>query len=191
MAAKKKKKHKKKSHKKKHFFSGVLSGRGIETTKHEIIASLGMRFAGGGVNYIVRRQGYDFPKVRIFFPLGVAIGAAQGWIPFGGEALKTIAVDQTVNALIDTTDFLKRIFDWRFMDKATAQQPASTPTAGLSARSLAETRRAIDNMSGLVDVGNPRVYAINGVQDIPFRRGMSRVDRMDRSGNSSAMTYTR
>jgi hypothetical protein len=117
--------------------SGSLS---IDSLKKTALASAVLRLVSGAGFYFLKKQGLDSGKTRMILPAVVAFAASKKWIPI--EGLAPLAISQTVNAVIDNFDFLKNIFDLKMLDSAS--KPA--PTAGLNARTFAETRNALSNM---------------------------------------------
>lgn len=164
----------------------------IEGWKNALIASGILRALSGLVFYMGRSQAAAaktpaemekiadlYKKLKIIVPAGVAIAAGRGMIPVQG--LFPIAVDQTFNATVENFDFLKKIFDFRFLDK----DPTPKPGFGaMTPRSLADTRARLE-MSGYF---NPRIQS--GMASTYRRNGLSLADPQNRTGMSGD-TYRR
>lgn len=151
------------------------SGFSVDSWKTALVASAILRALSGLVFYMGRNQAAQaktakeaeatadlYKKLKIIVPAGVAIAAGRGMIPVQG--LFPVAVDQTFNATVENFDFLKKIFDFRFLDKDPQPKPGLTYGA-LTPRSLAETRERLARSGSY----NPRVYETAGV----YRRGLS------------------
>lgn len=146
----KKKKHKK-PRKRSGLTVGIKSGKrkrpgrksgltkGMEGWRGALLASGIMRLTQGAVGYFARTQnkGEDLPKIKMIVPGAIALAASNGLIPVSG--MFPAAVQALVDAAVDNTDFLKNIFDFKFMDK-----PRSAPAAvhGLRVNQLAAPMRS-------------------------------------------------
>lgn len=114
MSGTKKKKAKKRS--------GTSFGQKQKSWKRALIASSIMRLASGGVAYIAQSQnmGQELPKIKIAVPLAVATLSYYDVIP--SPDMFPAGVQGFVDAAVDNTQFLKDLFDFKFM----AKKPAAT-----------------------------------------------------------------
>lgn len=133
--------------------ASARKGFTMDTAGKLALTSMGLRLVQGTAFYVARRQGITTPKVRIFVPAAVWFASAQGYLPYM-DGMTAMAADQTVNAVIDTTQTLRDIFDLRFLDKGVQK------TAGIESmtpRSFLETSRQINEpMSGYERAGYDR-----------------------------------
>ena len=111
MAGKKKKPKKK---------SGTGFGQKQKSWKRALLASGIMRLASGGVAYIAQSQnmGQELPKIKIAVPFTVAVLAYNDIIP--SPDMFPAGVQGFVDAAVDNTQFLKDIFDFKFLQKKPA-----------------------------------------------------------------------
>lgn len=80
-----------------------------------------IRAASGFAGYIAKsnNMGNELPKVKILVPAAITAGAYMGVLP---APYLPAAIQATTDALVDNTEFLKDIFDFRFMDKLASKK---------------------------------------------------------------------
>lgn len=132
-AKRKKTHHKKRTHKKSGLFASKAGRRktrrksggnlGLEGWKGALLASGLMRAVQGAVGYFAATQnmGQELPKVKMIVPAAIAFLAKNGVIPVPG--MFPAAVASLVDSVVDNTQVLKDVFDFKFMSakpKATA-----------------------------------------------------------------------
>lgn len=183
--AKRKSKKRRKATKRRGLTVGIKQGRSrkarrksgfnrsLDTLKSALIASVGMRAGSGFVYGLMRKNNYDFPMSRVILPSVVAVAAGQGYIPVDG--IFPVAVDQAFNGLVDTTDWLRNLMDWRFLDPKKPAANAPGQVAGASARQLVDTRNRINALNGTdyrrgLTVDASSMLAQAGFDDEGYRR---------------------
>lgn len=173
--AKRRKAKQHKARKRSGFGKSVSSGGySLDTLPRIIVSALILRFGSGVIYWWFRGQfqkpGADpkktmdnFNKAKIIFPLVVAIASAKKWIP-QMPGLTPMAIAMAIFSIIENFDSLRDLFDLKAMDKKPVGPTPAVATAGVSARTWAETRQALENMhtrSGLMLSDGRRAY--NGI----------------------------
>lgn len=146
--AKAKKKHKKRTAKKR---GGLIVGKksghrrkakkrsgignAFDTFKGAFLAAAAMRAGSGFVGYIARtnNMGQDLPKMKIAFPAAV-LGLSWGGV-IQSRDIFVASTQATVDAIVDNTQIVKDVFDFKWLDKKPA---GPKPDKGLTIRQLAQ-----------------------------------------------------
>jgi len=133
--------------------SGFL-GNPNESLKSAFMAAGALRAASGAAGYVAKmnNKGEELPKVKIIVPALITGAAYAGALP--KEYLFAGATATTFEA-VDNTEFLKDIFDFKFLDGA------MKPKQGLTVREIPQ-----------------RLY------EIPMRAGMSSDMQYRQGGNT-------
>lgn len=146
----------------------------LDSWKKAGLASLVMRAGEGLVFYAARsaikakplsEQEKTLKTLSVAFPAAVAFFAKK--IPV--EGLFPIAVDRTVNGVINMSDKLTEVFDMRFLDKKDAQPKAVVAQSGV--RRLQQTRAQIPYFNGRVSLDRSAAQNRSGAVSVEgYRR---------------------
>lgn len=137
----------------------TVGGGGLETWKRAATASVLLRLMRSGAKWAIAKSGINFPALSLAVPAGVAFAASKKMIDIPG--LFPMAVDHTVNAIIDYFPPLKKAMDLEFGD-AKPVKGYSQAMGAITPRSYRETMRAIEAKNGLSITDRPMSY--NGLQ---------------------------
>jgi len=137
----------------------TVGGGGLETWKRAATASVLLRLMQGGAKWGIAKAGINFPALHIAVPAAVAFASARKMIDIPG--LFPMAVDQTVNAVINHFPALKKAFDFEFGDTKPTRG-YSQAMGAITPRSYRDTMRAIEAKNGMVFTDKPMTY--NGLQ---------------------------
>lgn len=124
----------------------TVGGGGLETWKRAATASVLLRLMQGGAKWGIAKAGINFPALHIAVPAAVAFASARKMIDIPG--LFPMAVDQTVNAVINHFPALKKAFDFEFGDTKPVKG-YSQAMGAITPRSYRDTMRAIEAKNGL------------------------------------------
>lgn len=212
--ARKKRHSKKRTHKRRHtakrgrararsgFGRSVSSGGySLNTLPRILLSAAILRFGSGVVYWWFRSQfqkaGADpkkvadnFNKAKIIFPTLIAVASAKKWIP-DLPGLTPMAVAMAFYSVVENFDSLRDLFDLKMMDEKPASGKTMTalPTAGMSARTWAQTRQQLQTMhlptNGFEIDPVGEMYSRNG-----YRFGGYEMSGYNRSGISSG-NYSR
>lgn len=121
--------------------SGFL-GNPNESLKSAFLAAGALRAATGAASYVAKmnNKGEELPKVKMIIPALVTGAAYAGALP--KEYLFAGATATTFEA-VDNTQFLKDIFDFKFLDGA------MKPKQGLTVREIPQRLYQIPARSGM------------------------------------------
>lgn len=137
----------------------TVGGGGLETWKRAATASVLLRLMRSGAKWAIAKSGINFPALSLAVPAGVAFAASKKVIDIQG--LFPMAVDHTVNAIIDYFPPLKKAMDLEFGD-AKPVKGYSQAMGAITPRSYRDTMRAIEAKNGLSITDRPMSY--NGLQ---------------------------
>lgn len=140
----------------------TVGGGGLDTWKRAATASVLLRLMQGGAKWGIAKAGINFPALSIAVPAVVAVASAKKMIDVPG--LFPMAVDQTVNAIINHFPALKKAFDFDFDKKGFGY---SQPRGAITPRSYRDTMRAIEARSGLSVTDQPMNYGSLSITDRP------------------------
>lgn len=140
----------------------TVGGGGLETWKRAATASVILRLMQGAAKWGVAKAGINFPALHIAVPAGVAFASSRKMIDIPG--LFPMAVDQTVNAIINHFPSLKKAFDFDFGDTKPVKGYAQSMGA-MTPRSYRDTMRAIEARNGLSLTDRPLNYSGLSVTD--------------------------
>ena len=136
---------------------GAISGGGLDSWKRAATASIILRLMRGAAKWGIAKAGINFPMLSIAVPAGVAFASSRNMIKIPG--IFPMAVDQTVNALIDHFPALKKAADFDF---ASTKSGYDQPRGAITPRSYRDTMRAIEARNGLSVTNQPMTY--NGLE---------------------------
>lgn len=140
----------------------TVGGGGLDTWKRAATASVLLRLMQGGAKWGIAKAGINFPALSIAVPAAVAVASAKKMIDVPG--LFPMAVDQTVNAIINHFPALKKAFDFDF---STTKAGYSQAMGAITPRSYRDTMRAIEARSGLSITDRPMSYGSLSITDRP------------------------
>lgn len=146
----------------------TVGGGGLETWKRAATASVILRLMQGAAKWGIAKAGINFPALSIAVPAGVAFASSRKMIDIPG--LFPMAVDQTVNAIINHFPSLKKAFDFDFGDTKPVKGYNQSMGA-MTPRSYRDTMRAIEARSGLSVTGMPLNYGGLTVTNNPLAYG--------------------
>lgn len=124
----------------------TVGGGGLETWKRAATASVLLRLMRSGAKWAIAKSGINFPALSLAVPAGVAFAASKKMIDIPG--LFPMAVDHTVNAIIDYFPPLKKAMDLEFGD-AKPVKGYNQAMGAITPRSYRDTMRAIEAKNGL------------------------------------------
>lgn len=133
----------------------TVGGGGLETWKRAATASILLRLTRSGAKWAIAKSGINFPALSLAVPAGVAFAASRKIIDIPG--LFPMAVDHTVNAVIDYFPALKKAMDFDFGDTKPIKG-YSQAMGAITPRSYRDTMRAIEARNGLVITDRPMSY---------------------------------
>ena len=135
----------------------TVGGGGLETWKRAATASILLRLMRSGAKWAIAKSGINFPALSLAVPAGVAFAASRKMIDIPG--LFPMAVDHTVNAVIDYFPALKKAMDFGDTKPTNGYSQA---IGAITPRSYRDTMRAIEARNGLMVTDSPMNY--NGLQ---------------------------
>ena len=145
-------------------YGAMTTGAGLDSWKRAATASIILRLTRSGARLLIEKAGINFPALSLAVPAAVAVAASKKMIDVPG--LFPMAVDHTVNAIIDYFPALKKAADLNFGD--------AKPTKGyiqnmgaITPRSYRDTMRAIEARSGLSVTDRPMNYGSLSITDRP------------------------
>lgn len=164
----------------------AVSNYSLDTLPRILLSAAILRFGSGVVYWWFRKQfqtpGADpkkttdnFNKAKIIFPTLVAIASAKKWIP-QLPGLTPMAIAMAFFSIVENFESLRDLFDLKAMDQkpAGAGREPVVMQAGISARTWAETRQALQNMhprSGMLLTNQSRRF--NGISYLRAPRTFS------------------
>lgn len=133
-------------------------GYSLNTLPRILLSAAILRFGSGVVYWWFRSQAQkmgadpkkvsdNFNKAKIIFPALVAIASAKKWIP-DLPGLTPMAVAMAFYSVVENFDSFRDLFDLKMLDEKPAggKSAIALPTAGMSARSWAQTRQQLQSM---------------------------------------------
>jgi len=99
----------------------------------------------------------NFSKAKVIVPAVLLVAVVKKWLPFNMPGLAPILLQSSLNALVENTESLRKLFDLEMLD----QQPGvvAKPTAGAprtwhqTANQIAQAQRGLGSQS-------PKKYAL-------------------------------
>lgn len=148
----------------------TVGGGGLETWKRAGTASVILRLMRGAAKWGIAKAGINFPALSLAVPAAVAFASSRKMIDIPG--MFPMAVDQTVNAIIDYFPSLKKAFDFEFGDTKPVKGYSQTMGA-ITPRSYRDTMRAIEARNGLSVTNMPMNYGGLSITDsqMPYSGG--------------------
>jgi len=110
----------------------------------------------------------NFSKAKVIVPAVLLVAVVKKWLPFNMPGLAPILLQSALNALVENTESLRKLFDLEMLDA----QPTSAakPTAG-APRSWAQTANQIARAQRGLGSPPPNRYALpNPRGAMPQRR---------------------
>jgi len=144
-------------------YGAMATGAGLDSWKRAATASVILRLTRSGARLLIEKAGINFPALSLAIPAAVAVAASKKMIDVPG--LFPMAVDHTVNAIIDYFPALKKAADLDFGTKPT--KGYSQNMGAITPRSYRDTMRAIEARSGLSVTDRPMNYGSLSVTDRP------------------------
>ena len=136
-------------------YGAMATGAGLDSWKRAATASIILRLTRSGARLLIEKAGINFPALSLAVPAAVAVAASKKMIDVPG--LFPMAVDHTVNAIIDYFPALKKAADLDFGTKPT--KGYSQNMGAITPRSYRDTMRAIEARSGLQLSNQPLTYS--------------------------------
>lgn len=140
-------------------YGAMATGAGLDSWKRAATASVLLRLMRSGSRLLIEKAGINFPALSLAVPAAVAVAASKKMIDVPG--LFPMAVDHTVNAIIDYFPALKKAADLDF-GNAKPVKGYSQAMGAITPRSYRDTMRAIEAKNGLSVTDRPMSY--NGLQ---------------------------
>lgn len=140
-------------------YGAMATGAGLDSWKRAATASVLLRLMRSGSRLLIEKAGINFPALSLAVPAAVAVAASKKMIDVPG--LFPMAVDHTVNAIIDYFPSLKKAADLDF-GNAKPVKGYSQAMGAITPRSYRDTMRAIEAKNGLSITDRPMSY--NGLQ---------------------------
>lgn len=143
-------------------FGAMATGAGLDSWKRAATASIILRLTRSGARLLIEKAGINFPALSLAVPAAVAVAASKKMIDVPG--LFPMAVDHTVNAIIDYFPALKKAADLNFGDTKLIKG-YSQDMGAITPRSYRDTMRAIEARSGLSVTDRPMNYGSLSITD--------------------------
>lgn len=137
-------------------YGAMATGAGLDSWKRAATASIILRLTRSGARLLIEKAGINFPALSLAVPAAVAVAASKKMIDVPG--LFPMAVDHTVNAIIDYFPALKKAADLNFGD-AKPTKGYSQNMGAITPRSYRDTMRAIEAKNGMVFTDKPMTYS--------------------------------
>lgn len=144
-------------------YGAMATGAGLDSWKRAATASVLLRLMRSGSRLLIEKAGINFPALSLAVPAAVAVAASKKIIDVPG--LFPMAVDHTVNAIIDYFPALKKAAD---LDFAKAGKGYSQAMGAITPRSYRDTMRAIEARNGMVFTDKPMTYSGLQLTDRPM-----------------------
>ena len=144
-------------------YGAMTTGAGLDSWKRAATASIILRLTRSGARLLIEKAGINFPALSLAVPAAVAVAASKKMIDVPG--LFPMAVDHTVNAIIDYFPALKKAADLDFGTKPT--KGYSQNMGAITPRSYRDTMRAIEARSGLSVTDRPMSYGSLSITNSP------------------------
>ena len=137
-------------------YGAMATGAGLDSWKRAATASVLLRLMRSGSRLLIEKAGINFPALSLAVPAAVAVAASKKMIDVPG--LFPMAVDHTVNAIIDYFPALKKAADLDF-GNAKPVKGYSQNMGAITPRSYRDTMRAIEAKNGMVFTDKPMTYS--------------------------------
>ena len=144
-------------------YGAMATGAGLDSWKRAATASILLRLMRSGARLLIEKAGINFPALSLAVPAAVAVAASKKMIDVPG--LFPMAVDHTVNAIIDYFPALKKAADLDFGTKPI--KGYNQNMGAITPRSYRDTMRAIEARSGLSVTDRPMSYGSLSITDSP------------------------
>lgn len=136
-------------------YGAMATGAGLDSWKRAATASIILRLTRSGARLLIEKAGINFPALSLAVPAAVAVAASKKMIDVPG--LFPMAVDHTVNAIIDYFPALKKAADLDFGTKPI--KGYNQNMGAITPRSYRDTMRAIEAKNGMVFTDKPMTYS--------------------------------
>ena len=137
-------------------YGAMATGAGLDSWKRAATASIILRLTRSGARLLIEKAGINFPALSLAVPAAVAVAASKKMIDVPG--LFPMAVDHTVNAIIDYFPALKKAADLDF-GNAKPVKGYNQNMGAITPRSYRDTMRAIEAKNGMVFTDKPMTYS--------------------------------
>ena len=144
-------------------YGAMATGAGLDSWKRAATASIILRLTRSGARLLIEKAGINFPALSLAVPAAVAVAASKKMIDVPG--LFPMAVDHTVNAIIDYFPALKKAADLDFGTKPI--KGYNQNMGAITPRSYRDTMRAIEARRGLSVTDRPMNYGSLSITDSP------------------------
>ena len=145
-------------------YGAMATGAGLDSWKRAAVASIALRLMRSGARLLIEKSGINFPALSLAVPAAVAVAASKKMIDIPG--LFPMAVDHTVNAIIDYFPALKKAADLDFGNTKPVKGYSQNMGA-ITPRSYRDTMRAIEARSGLSVTDRPMSFGGLSITDSP------------------------
>jgi len=156
---------KRSTRRKTHKYGAMATGAGLDSWKRAAVASVALRLLRSGSRILIEKAGINFPALSLAVPAAVAVAASKKMIDMPG--LFPMAVDHTVNAIIDYFPALKKAADLEFGNTKPVKGYNQNMGA-ITPRSYRDTMRAIEAKNGLSITDRPMTYSGLQITDRPM-----------------------
>lgn len=137
-------------------YGAMTTGAGLDSWKRATTASVMLRLMRSGSRLLIEKAGINFPALSLAVPAAVAVAASKKMIDLPG--LFPMAVDHTVNAIIDYFPALKKAADLDF-GNAKPVKGYSQNMGAITPRSYRDTMRAIEARNGMQITDKQRTFS--------------------------------
>ena len=145
-------------------YGAMATGAGLDSWKRAATASIILRLTRSGARLLIEKAGINFPALSLAVPAAVAVAASKKMIDVPG--LFPMAVDHTVNAIIDYFPALKKAADLDFGNTKPVKGYSQNMGA-ITPRSYRDTMRAIEARSGLSVTDSAMSYGSLSITNSP------------------------
>ena len=145
-------------------YGAMATGAGLDSWKRAATASVLLRLMRSGSRLLIEKAGINFPALSLAVPAAVAVAASKKMIDVPG--LFPMAVDHTVNAIIDYFPALKKAADLDF-GNAKPVKGYNQNMGAITPRSYRDTMRAIEARNGMSVTDRQMSYGGLSITDRP------------------------
>ena len=145
-------------------YGAMATGAGLDSWKRAATASILLRLMRSGSRLLIEKAGINFPALSLAVPAAVAVAASKKMIDVPG--LFPMAVDHTVNAIIDYFPALKKAADLDF-GNAKPVKGYNQNMGAITPRSYRDTMRAIEARNGMSVTDRQMSYGGLSITDRP------------------------
>ena len=143
-------------------YGAMATGAGLDSWKRAATASVLLRLMRSGSRLLIEKAGINFPALSLAVPAAVAVAASKKMIDVPG--LFPMAVDHTVNAIIDYFPALKKAADLDF-GNAKPVKGYNQNMGAITPRSYRDTMRAIEARNGMSVTDRQMSYGSLSITD--------------------------